>query len=122
MLARHAKRAIYYILGTLFLLVGVIGVVLPVLPTTPFLLLTAFFYAKASDRLHYWLITHPFFGPPIRNWNERGAISRRAKMLGVGTMIAVFTFSVFIGVPVWALACQGTVLLGAATFVLTRPD
>jgi uncharacterized membrane protein YbaN (DUF454 family) len=97
-------------------------VVLPVLPTTPFLLLAAACLARSSPRLHRWLLGHPVFGPPIRNWEENGAISRSAKRLAVGSMAAVWGLSLVAGLPWSALVVQ-TVLIGiGAAFVLTRPD
>ncbi len=58
---------------------GLIGVVLPILPTVPFMLLAAFFFSKSSERLHYWLISHPKLGPPIVEWQTNGAINPRVK-------------------------------------------
>lgn len=68
------------ILGTISLLLGVIGIFLPLLPTTPFLLLTAFLYFHCSDRLYQWLISHPLLGEYIRMFREEKAIPLRAKV------------------------------------------
>lgn len=115
-------RGLWLALGGVFLALGLLGVVLPVLPTTPFLLLAAGCFARSSPRLHRWLLGHPAFGPPIRNWEENGAISRRAKRLAVGSMAAVWGLSLLVGLPWSALVVQ-TVLIGiGAAFVLTRPD
>jgi uncharacterized membrane protein YbaN (DUF454 family) len=110
------------VLGLLSVLLGFIGVFLPVLPTTPFLLLAAFCFARSSKRLHLWLTEHKIFGPPIRDWQEKGAISVPAKRLAVGSMIAVFSISLAMGLPIYALVPQGLALLGAGTFILTRPS
>ncbi len=115
-------RGLWLALGGLFLGLGLLGVVLPVLPTTPFLLLAAGCFAKSSPRLHQWLLGHPVFGPPIRNWEENGAISRKAKRLAVGSMAAVWGVSLLVGLP-WSALIVQTVLIGiGAAFVLTRPD
>lgn len=115
-------RGLWLALGGVFLGLGLLGVVLPVLPTTPFLLLAAACLARSSPRLHRWLLGHPVFGPPIRNWEENGAISRSAKRLAVGSMAAVWGLSLVAGLPWSALVVQ-TVLIGiGAAFVLTRPD
>jgi uncharacterized membrane protein YbaN (DUF454 family) len=61
-------KAIYFILGSITLLLGTIGIFLPLLPTTPFLLVTAFCYARSSDKLHKWLLSHKHFGPYIKSF------------------------------------------------------
>lgn len=115
-------RWIWLTLGGVFLGLGLVGVLLPVLPTTPFLLLAAGCFAKSSPRLHRWLLAHPVFGPPIRNWEENGAISRPAKRLAVGSMVAVVAVSVLLGLS-WKLLLVQTVLIAVGSaFVLTRPD
>ena len=101
---------------------GLVGIPLPLLPTTPFILLAAFCFARSSPKLQDWLETHRRFGPMIADWREKGAISKRAKIYSVATMIAAPLASVFVGVPTWALIAQIVCLMGAATFVLTRPS
>jgi len=120
--AENAMRVLWLGLGGLFLGLGLLGVVLPVLPTTPFLLLAAGCFARSSPRLHRWLLGHPVFGPPIRNWEENGAISRRAKRLAAGSMVAVLVVSVGLGLPWKVLLAQAVLIAIGAGFVLTRPD
>ncbi|MCU0827310.1 MAG: YbaN family protein [Tabrizicola sp.] len=115
-------RGIWLTLGLVFLGVGLLGVVLPVVPTTPFLLVAAGCFAKSSPRLHGWLLLHPTFGPPIRDWEEHGAIARPAKQLAVGSMAAVFGFSVLFGLSWKLLVVQGALIAIGCWFVLTRPD
>lgn len=115
-------RGLWLALGGLFLGLGLLGVVLPVLPTTPFLLLAAGCFARSSPRLHGWLLGHPVFGPPIRNWEENGAISRKAKRLAVGSMAAVLVLSVVFGLAWKVLLAQGLLIAVGSAFVLTRPD
>lgn len=115
-------RGLWLTAGMLFLGLGLLGVLLPVLPTTPFLLLAAGCFAKSSPRLHGWLMGHPVFGPPIRNWEENGAISRPAKRLAVGSMAAVFALSLVLGLSWKVLLGQGVLIGVGAAFVLTRPD
>lgn len=115
-------RHLFTLLGWLAVGLGLIGVVLPVLPTVPFIILAAFLFARGSPAAREWLLEHRHFGPHITAWEERGSISRRAKMLAVTSMIAVFAVSSVLGVPGWVMAIQGLCLTGAALFVLTRPD
>ncbi len=109
-------------LGILSLALGVLGIFLPVLPTTPFVILAAFLFSKGSPRLRHWLVTNKTFGPMIVDWEERGAIPTRAKVLACIMMLAVFTVSIVLGLKWWVLLIQAISLTGAATFILTRPS
>lgn len=115
-------RWLWLSLGLVFLAIGLIGVVLPVLPTTPFLLVATAAFAKSSPRLHAWLIAHPVLGPPILNWQEHGAISLKAKRLAIGTMAVTFVASLVFGLPWQALLGQGVLMAMGAGFILTRPS
>ncbi|MDP3197121.1 YbaN family protein [Tabrizicola sp.] len=115
-------RGFWLAAGGLCLGMGLLGVVLPVLPTTPFLLLAAGCFARSSPRLHGWLLGHPVFGPPIRNWEENGAISRRAKWLAVGSMAGVLVVSMMLGLTWKVLLAQSLLIAVGSAFILTRPD
>ena len=119
---RRARRVAWVSAGVLCVTLGLIGIPLPLLPTTPFMLLAAFCFARGSTRLHRWLVTHPRLGPPILEWQQHGAISRGGKRAAVIAMAAVFGIACLWGLPAYALALQGVVLLCVATFLLTRPD
>ncbi|GAA6160499.1 YbaN family protein [Ruegeria sp. HU-ET01832] len=109
-------------LGLISVALAVIGIVLPLLPTVPFLLLAAFFFARSSSRLHHWLITHRTFGPLIQDWQSSGAIRPAAKRAATVSIAAVFGISVLIAVPIYVLAIQAVVLGGVLTFIWTRPN
>ena len=81
-------------LGTLFLVVGIIGIFVPVLPTTPFLLLATACYARSSRRFYNWLMNHPAFGPLIVEWRTYRSIPYRIKMVALVTMILTFGSSI----------------------------
>ena len=114
-------RFLWLSLGLVALSLGAIGVFLPLLPTTPFLLVAAFAFARSSQRLHDWLLTHRVFGPLIENWRAHGAIGRRTKIISAASMIGVILLSVFMKAPDYVLGIQAVVLLLAAAFVLSRP-
>lgn len=115
-------RILWLILGGLAVALGAAGLVLPVLPTVPFLLLAAFCFARSSDRLHGWILSHPVYGPPIRNWQAEGRVSRRAKAVACLSMAAGFGTAVWLALPVWLLAMQGAVLISVAAWLVTRPE
>lgn len=115
-------RILWFGLGAASLALGAVGAVLPLLPTVPFLLLAAFCFARSSKRVHDWLIGHPVFGPPIRDWRESGAIGRRAKWLATASVGAAFGASVAMGVAAQWLAVQAATLGCVMLFVWTRPE
>lgn len=108
--------------GFVALGLGIMGIVLPILPTTPLVLLAAFCFSRGSPRFHGWLLAHPRFGPMIDDWQANGAIHPRAKRAALVMMTAAFGLSVWLGLPAWVLAVQAACLMGAGIFVWTRPN
>ena len=80
-------RWIWLVGGFVCLLTGIIGIVLPLLPTTPFVLLAAFCFSRGSARFEQWLLQHPRFGPMVRDWRANRAVPLRAKQLATVTMV-----------------------------------
>jgi uncharacterized membrane protein YbaN (DUF454 family) len=111
-------RVVLIVFGTVFLALGAVGVVVPGLPTTPFLLLAAALYFRSSDRLYSWLLNHKVFGRPIRNFRETRSISLRAKIISIAAMWAMILVSILLFLPnttlrvtVAALGAVGTIVL-----------
>jgi hypothetical protein len=77
----HWQRLLWGAAGWLALAAGIVGIFLPLLPTTPFVLLAAFCLSRSSERAEAWLLTHPRFGPMVRDWRERRAMPLRAKQV-----------------------------------------
>jgi uncharacterized membrane protein YbaN (DUF454 family) len=117
----HAARVTWLVVGLLALALAVLGIFLPLLPTTPLVLLAAFAFARSSERLHQWLLDHDIFGSLITNWRRHGAISRSAKVTSVLAMVAVLVLSLVLAAPVVVIAVQVVVLGAAAFFILSRP-
>jgi len=116
-----ATRLIWLVVGLAALAAAAVGVLLPLIPTTPFVILAAFAFMKSSRRLHDWLITHRIFGPVILDWRKHGAISRSAKTIAIASMAAVFVISLMMQLPGYVLAPQAFVLGVCAWFVGSRP-
>jgi uncharacterized protein len=97
-------------------------VVVPGLPTVPFVLLSAYAAARGSQRLHRWLLAHRQFGPMIRDWHAHGAVSRRAKWLAT-TMMSACAVILFLTAPRAWMAATGTALMAiVATWLWQRPE
>lgn len=118
-------RWLLWLAGTVSLALGLIGVVLPGLPTTPFVLLAAACYAKASPRLHAWLLNHRLLGPMVRDWEKHRSLTRRTKLIAIGSMLVMVSLSAwgFRHQP-WALgALLAAAVVGAwvVARIPTRP-
>ena len=118
---RSRLRWAWWVLAWSSLALGVIGIVVPGLPTVPFVLLSAFAAARGSQRLHARLLADPRFGPMIRDWQAHGAVSRRAKWLASVMMAASGGVLLAVAPPVSAavaIACMA----GVAAWLWCRPE
>ena len=115
-------RTLWTAAGLTSFALGAVGVLVPLLPTVPFMLLAAFCFARGSDRFHDWLVNHPRFGPAIQDWQAHGAISRRGKVAAVAAACVTFGISLALGLAVHILAIQAVVLGLMMLFVLSRPS
>lgn len=115
-------RWFWWLLAYASLALGVIGIVVPGLPTVPFVLLSAFAAARGSRRLHAKLLAHRRFGPMIHDWQTQGAVSRRAKWLAT-TMMTACAAIMFLTAPKWWMAATGTAIMAlVATWLWCRPE
>ena len=115
-------KIIWFTLGSIALVLAFLGVLLPLLPTVPFLLIAAFFFAKSSERVHTWLVNHKLFGKMIRDWNERGAIDKKAKYFSTVSILLVIVVSVLLKIKLMVILMQVFVLSLALLFIWTCPD
>lgn len=117
------QRYLLITLGWISLGLGLIGSVLPVLPTTPFILLAAYLFSKSSDKLYLWLIQIPKFGKVISDWNENGIVSNKSKMACAITLLTVVIYIAYFTVlPLFIKITIGTTLFFVGLFVLSRPS
>ncbi len=119
---RMLRNWVWLLIGLSATAAGIAGIVLPLVPTTPFLLLAAYCFARSSPMLHNWLVTHPTLGRPIDDWQRHRAIGRRTKVISIAIMVVAYVGSVAAGFPPWILAMQAVFLVGAAAFILSRAD
>jgi uncharacterized membrane protein YbaN (DUF454 family) len=114
-------RTTLVVMGHASLAVGFVGIFVPLLPTTPFVLLAAVCYSRGSDRFHTWLLHHPRFGPMIHVWREHRAIGARAKVVAAITVILSAAYSFSRLDPPWN-AVALAVCAGVLGFILSRPS
>lgn len=107
----------------IFLILGVIGIFLPLLPTTPFILLASACYARSSVRFYNWLMNHPRLGPALRTWKEKRSISRKHKVLAVSLIVLTLSPTVILWVPVVSVKILLLVIgISVSLFIVTRPE
>ena len=117
------RSKIYVILGYISLAFGIIGIPVPILPTVPFLLLSAYFFSKGSPRLHYWLVSHPYLGKMILDWERSGVISLRAKLLSTTMMVVLFSITlIFVNVSLIIKSIVLMIGVSVLFFIWTRPS
>ena len=114
-------RLLYLVLGWASLALGAAGAVLPLLPTVPFVILAAYFFARGSPKLERWLTEHRHFGPHIAAWRTRGAISRRGKQAALICFAASAAAGVALLAFPWSLAPLAAAVIGGS-WIATRPE
>lgn len=116
------KRSLYLISGLIALFCGGVGVVLPLIPTTPFLLLAAFCFSKSSQRLHNWLLQHKLFGPMIMDWQSHGVIRTKVKWLATISMVLLASYPLlFVLQILWLKLTIAGCMLCVLVFIWSRP-
>ncbi|MGL5031719.1 MAG: YbaN family protein [Aeromonas sp.] len=113
------KRGCLMVLGWLACGMGIVGIVLPLLPTTPFMLLAAALFARSSPRFHRWLLTHPWFGPSISDWQHHRGIRPQARRRAIISILLTFSLSLAV-VPLWWVKGLLVVIMAILITVLMR--
>ena len=112
-------RFLYILLGSISLVAGIIGIFLPVLPTTPLLLLTAFCYYRGSRRMYAWLMNHPYLGTHIRNFREYKIIPRKTKIIILTLLWGSLLFCAYILPPLWLKGLMIAIAIGVTWHILS---
>ncbi len=122
LVASGALRWALLIVGTVSLVLGIIGLALPIVPTTPFLLVSAACYARSSRKFYVWLVTNRWFGPSIRDWRAGRGIPLRAKISATVVIAVTFGTSVVFFVPVdWGKAVMIGIALAVIAYLWRLP-
>ncbi|MEO9599924.1 YbaN family protein [Parasphingorhabdus sp.] len=117
------KRQFYLIAGLASLALGGIGIILPLLPTVPFMILAAFCFANSSPRLESWLVEHHVFGVHIKNWRERRAITRRGKWAAtIAFAVSCVIALLFVKLPWNLIPLAAALISGSWIWTRNEPD
>ena len=115
-------RWLWFCAGWLMVALGFIGALLPVMPTTIFMILAVGCFARSSPRLERWLLEHPRYGPPLRLWREQGAVSVHGKRLAcLGMLLGFVLFWWSVRPGPWLALGVGAFFSASAAYVLSRP-
>lgn len=117
----QGKRILLIILGWFSLITGIIGIFLPLLPTTPLVLLAAWCFSKSSERFHQWLLEHKYFGPMLRDWQSSDGIPKRTRNRAILFMWLGMAISIIIVGRFWATLCLVIIGLAVSTYLLRMP-
>lgn len=122
--AMRAKlyRQVLFAAGVVFLTIGCIGMVVPMMPGTVFLILAAWCFTRSSPRIEAWLLNHRYLGPGVRRWRETGAIPLVAKGFALTSFVGSFGGAWYFGAPDPVLIFLGVLFALLAVFIVTRPN
>lgn len=109
-------------LGWVSLALALIGIVLPIMPTVPFLLVAVWAFSRASPRISARIMRHPTFGPQMRAWRKRGVIGRLPKIWAILAMACGVGWSTWLGISPWLITFQALGCLAVAIWLITRPE
>lgn len=118
----RGKKIVWFVVGVVALFLGGLGVFLPILPTTPFVIVAAFAFGKSIPAWRRWLVNNKTFGPIIRDWEETGAIAPRYKAMATIMMFAALALSFYLSIKPVIIIVQALCMLVAFGFIITRPN
>lgn len=122
MIRRSVTIALWRALAIACVALALLGTVLPVLPTVPFLLVAAWAGSRGWPRLEAWLLEHPKHGPAIRRWRDHGAVPRRAKWFATATMLLSAAILALSGAPPWVKVAVPGLMASVAAWLWMRPE
>lgn len=116
------KRGFFLVVGLTALALGLLGIVLPLLPTVPFILLAAFCFARSSERLHNWLMAHPWFADALTQWQQQGAIRKGLKRKAMMLSALSFSLSIVLVPLLWVKGLLFTMALFLLWYLSRIPE
>jgi uncharacterized membrane protein YbaN (DUF454 family) len=120
---KTVNRQLFNALGWICFILGFIGAFLPLLPTTPFILLASYFFSKGSPRFHNWLINLKYFGGRIKNWEEHRTIDLKSKIISSALMLTILAYYIFqTSYDTWQKGLVSTTFFLVLLFINTRPS
>jgi uncharacterized protein len=115
-------RILFFVIGTMSVVAGVVGILLPLIPTTPFLLLAAWCYARSSERFYRLLLSNRWLGPYIRNYRDGRGMSLRAKVSTLAVLwIAIIFGAGFVAPVLWLSLVLVGIAIGVTTYLVRLP-
>jgi uncharacterized membrane protein YbaN (DUF454 family) len=120
--AQKWHRPILFALAWIFLAIGIVGLFLPLLPGTLFLIFAAACFTRSSPRFEAWLLDHPRLGPPVRKWRATGAIPRTAKIFACASLVASWLILFATSTPLLVLVLCFALFAAVAAYVVSRPN
>ncbi|MEW6119498.1 MAG: YbaN family protein [Pseudomonadota bacterium] len=113
----------YFIVAWIFFGLGALGMIVPGLPTVPFMLLALWAFSRSSKRFHDWLYAHKVFGPPLQQWQSHRVIPIKAKIVSLMSMVLSMAYmTLYADMPAWLLLVTAAVMAYGAWFVLSHPS
>ena len=116
------KNGCYQLLGLLMVGLGIIGIALPVMPTTIFFILALACFTRSSPKLSAWLLNHPRYGQPLRFWQEHKVVPTRAKLLAGFGMAIGYAFLLQSAAPIWVMYLVAVIELSVLAYLINRPS
>ena len=116
-----ALRVAFLAIGWICVASGMIGVVLPGWPTTIWMILATYFFARSSPRFYNWLMNHRLFGPLIRDWRDGKGMTARAKTMAVGTIVVTISISILLISVGWVKVLLAVIAVVLCTYLLRLP-
>ena len=116
------RKGVYFVIGSISLAAGVIGVFLPVIPTTPFILLSAWCFFRSSEKIYQWVISNERFGPTIENYQEGRGITKNTKIRAIVMMWLAITLSVYFFITnIYLIALLYVIAVGVSIYLFRLP-